>query len=304
MRELDLRIIELILAKRTVGEILEALQISFEELQFHLRELKERGFNFNPEYYYNGSIIYSIDNRIVPYSDNNGNIIVNKNNANYFEAVIISDVHLGSQFERIDILNKVYDYCVREGIHIILNGGDFIHGVIGNDFRDLQIKQALQIEQAIKDFPHDDSIINFLVMGNHDYYALSKCKQNLASVLKIRRPDIVSVGFGEGHIRVENSGITLLHPIFSSKGKQAVFKDSIIIKGHTHILDYNNQSGLLYIQPSALVDFDGNDKFYLLKLKVNCNHGYFRDGVLTQVLINDGTIINEMPFTLKRKKCK
>ena len=303
LSELDLKIVECILAKWSVTEILKVLNIDFRFFQERLHELEKSGFTFSPEYYNNGSIKYTINNNLKPSTDKLGNIIVNKNDDNYFETVIISDVHLGSDFERLDVLNRVYEYCVREGIHIILNGGDFINGgIIGSNFRDLQIKQAQQIDAAIHNYPYDPSIINFLVLGNHDYYALKNCFQDLTNVLKTYRPDIIPLGYQLGRIMVRNSGITMFHPIHENK--LPVVNDSIVIKGHTHKMDYYNRSGPLYVQPSALVDFDGNDKFYLLRLRVYFNHGYFSEGLLTQVLINDFSTVNEMPFTLKRKKHK
>ncbi len=302
MSELDLKIIECILARWSVAEILNVLNIDFACFQNRLRTLVDSGFSFKPEYYNNGDIKFTIDKDLKYTQDRDGNIITNKSDNNCFEAVIISDVHLGSQFERIDILNRVYEYCAREGIHIILNGGDFIDGVVGKGFRDLQVRQAEQIETAINSYPYDSSIINFLILGNHDYYALSKCRQNIANVLKIYRTDIVPISFERGRVVVRNSGITMFHPIHITD--IPAVRDSILIKGHTHIMNYYNRNGFLYVQPSALVDFDGNDKFYLLRLQVNFKKGYFAEGLLTQVLINDFSVVNEMPFTLKRKKVK
>lgn len=40
----------------------------------------------------------------------------------------ISDLHFRNELERINLINRAFNYCTKNGINIILCGGNFIDG--------------------------------------------------------------------------------------------------------------------------------------------------------------------------------
>ena len=47
--------------------------------------------------------------------------------------ILISDLHFGSKFERVDLMNIVYDYAIKNNINLIVIGGDLIDGTFGRE---------------------------------------------------------------------------------------------------------------------------------------------------------------------------
>ena len=116
--------------------------------------------------------------------------IITKEQDNKFTALVISDIHLGGGFERLDLLDKIYDYCVKNGIHIIINCGDLIDGTFS--LTEKKISSTLeQVDYLLKKYPFDKSILNFALLGDHDYSVLHETGQDLMITLSSYRQDIV-----------------------------------------------------------------------------------------------------------------
>ena len=151
MSESTIKILELINQKKSLNEITETLNISRKKLYSILRQVKLQGYDIDRKYYYNGDIIYKPRNTFFTYEGIN--IITNQGDTT-FDALLISDLHLGSEFERIDKLNQAYDYCIKEGIHIIIICGDFIDGMYG-PYKKHHSNIKEQIDYALEKYPFD-----------------------------------------------------------------------------------------------------------------------------------------------------
>lgn len=218
MSESTLKLIELIKQKKTANEIAQELNISNKQLFNRLLQLKNLGFDFKRKYYYSGDIVYSFYNDISISQPSNSVDIITSPEDQEIEAVVISDLHLGSVDERVDLLNKVYDYCVKNNIHTILNAGDIIDGMMGPNQK-LHNNIFEQIEYAIKKYPFDKNILNYAVLGNHDFNALYRSGKDLALVLQNYRHDIIPVGYGTAEINIKNDKIVLRHPLLESNNE-------------------------------------------------------------------------------------
>jgi hypothetical protein len=216
--------------------------------------LRNSGFDFKKNYCFNGDIIYALRTN-TEILDDKIEIFV-PNSVNKFEFVIISDIHFGSLKERRDYLECVYDYCIKSGIHTILIGGDLIDGTIGSKPKKLDTVFD-QIEHLRKDYPFDNSIINYTVLGDHDYSALTESGQDLAIVLKNYRHDIVPLGYCYGRIWLKNDYISVTHPI---KGKNSDIStkltgSDIVFKGHNHNgMSWNSKNSSLTVTLPTLCD--------------------------------------------------
>ena len=282
------KIINMINKHKSVNEIAEAVNLSNKQLFYRLKLLEAKGYEFGKKYYYNGDIVYDINKRLTNSNFNNSAAIYSKLSDNEFKAMFISDLHLGSNKDRVDLLKVIYDYCAKENINIIINAGDFIDGLIGN-----QSKKYFNIEEqinyAIKNHPFDKNILNFLCLGNHDYDSYEKSGQDLAKALNSRRHDIVPIGYGNGLIKIKNEEIIVIHPGTKSLNSDYDPRYKLILSGHHHTMKfltgYNNSLQIQIPSLSDLLFRDYNIMAGAVKARITFNNGFFETGVFTNLLV-------------------
>lgn len=87
------------------------------------------------------------------------------------EIGVISDTHLCSDAERLDLVNLAYDKFAERGIKVVLHVGDLMDGLDvykgHNQFVKVYGAQA-QAAYAIKNYPKRDGITTYAISGNHD----------------------------------------------------------------------------------------------------------------------------------------
>ena len=175
-------LLKLINEGRTINEISEIMKISNKKIYNTLALIRNKGFEFDRKYYSNGDIIYVHRRTFIEESKEGIDIITSPKEEN-FEALVISDLHIGNANEGLDLLYSAYDYCVKEGIHSIIICGDIIDGMCSPK-ETIHDSIYEQIDYMIKNYPFDKSILNYALLGNHDYNALKVYGQNLAKVFE------------------------------------------------------------------------------------------------------------------------
>lgn len=274
------RILELIQNNLTINEISEILGLSHKQLYHYLVMLNNMGYGLVRKYYYDGNIKYNLNQEF----DTNDEIsIITPHDLNRIEFLVISDIHLSSSKERLDLIDRVYNYCIVNNIHLTLIAGDIIDGFVGHLPRKFNTARE-QIEYCIKTYPFDKNILNFLVLGNHDYSTLVFEGQDLGKALCNRRHDIVVTGYGEGKIHIKNDFILLRHPLKFVKTPTEIYTRKLIIKGHTHRFkiwtDYDNS--IIYAPTLS----DINNEGILpgaIHMKLNLLNGYIQKCYLTNL---------------------
>ena len=126
------RLIAMIKEQKTGNEICEELHISPEKLTADLLNLKNNGLTYYRKYYSNGNIRYNGVTSIYNLKDlknmSQDRTVITDTKENRVKVLLISDLHFGNELERIDLINKAFDYCAKNGIHLIFCGGDIIDG--------------------------------------------------------------------------------------------------------------------------------------------------------------------------------
>lgn len=237
MSDLNIKILDLIDKKYTINEMIKELNVSRESLYKAFRELKQFGMNFNKKYYSSGDIIYFPNKEIyIPPKNNHVNIITNPG-SDVFRTLLISDLHIGSELECAEAWHKIYNYCIVNNIHIVIIVGDFIDGIkIGRLESKLHSHPLEQMEYAIKNYPFDESILNFLILGNHDIDSLISFGIDFADYLRNFRHDIVPIGYGNGLINIKNDRMIVAHPLCIGVGSEHdLTSNYLLIKGHQHV---------------------------------------------------------------------
>lgn len=302
MSDLTLELINLISQGKTINEISEILNVSNKKLYNYITLLKNKGFDYERKYYYNGDIVYVPRKNLLTNPLNEVNIITTPEDQT-FTAVVISDLHIGNELERIDLLNKVYDYCIKEGINIIINAGDLIDGTFGKGNKKYS-NTIEQIDYALQVYPFDKNILNFTVLGNHDFSALENTGQDLAIILQNYRHDIIPIGYERGEINIKNDKIIVRHPINQNTESLRKFNSSncnLFLDGHSHKMSFSINGNTIIHVPSLSDINVTNDNILpsAIKITLDFNHGKFEKGIAKQLLITDKIYaLNELPFYL------
>ena len=236
MSDLTNKIIELIKQNKSVNEICEITNLSNKQLFNIISIIGNSGYLFNKKYYYDGNISYNQINSIQDTLNNDIGIITT-DDINYLNFILISDLHFGSCFERVDLMYIVYDYAVKNNINLIIIGGDLIDGTFGCEKKYCDTEK--QIKHLLNDYPFDKNILSFAVLGDHDYSSLKENGQDLSRILKSYRQDIIPLGYQIGEIRVKKDAFFVKHSFindFNDTGikKTPIISNGLLLKGHTH----------------------------------------------------------------------
>ncbi len=149
---------------RTCNDISKALNISNKQLYNRLLTLKNKGIILEKKYYSNGQITYKkpSSSAIIynSFSDNSKNIL-SLHEETEMKMLVISDLHFGNKLERLDLVDNAFNYCVKNGINIILCAGDMIDS-LSNRCKSEYNTIEKQLQHFVKDYPHDKNILTFL----------------------------------------------------------------------------------------------------------------------------------------------
>lgn len=285
MIDYNKRIIELINNGRTLNEISTQLGLTHPQIYTRLKTLQIHGFEFVRIYFYDGNIKYIPMNKV---SDTNrdGIDLITKNTDQQIKIMLISDIHLGSKYDDINLLNKIYDYCITNNINIIINAGDIIDGIsLGKEKRIKSFER--QIDYLIKHYPFDKNIINFICLGNHDIDSFTTNNQDISTILYNFRHDLVSLGYGLGNINIKNESIYIKHNI-SGFNNSHIPSESLILLGHSHKASiYPNGNLYVHIPTLSNINNETNGFPGAMIMNITFKNGYFKVGHFEQLIIAD-----------------
>ena len=175
----------------------------------------------NIKYYSDGSIGMGEFLKTTP--------IITRPSETEIKTLIISDLHIGCSIERLDLLDKVFEYAVRKNIHIILGCGDLLDG---NKHRSAAQSTTRnldeQIELFVERYPYDNSILTFSVLGDHEQYAAKTNVDAVARKINELRKDVIISESERFLISIKNEIIKLKHKM------ELCSQEKINIFGHTH----------------------------------------------------------------------
>ena len=246
-------LLNLIKAGKTNHEMCDILKMTPNQLYEELLKLKNRGIRYSRKYYSDGVIKYdsiTTMQNLKSYRDpGHMRTIITDTNENSMKLLAISDLHFGNELERIDLIDRAFNYCAKNGINIILCGGDFIDGSYSKGTQKITDLYQ-QMEYFIKNYPQDKNILTFGVGGDHDLSAFNKSSLELIEICENFRQDIIIGGYNNTTINLKNDKIHLYHhtPI----GRLYYHGASIILHGHLHKYTTMMKNGTLNVTLPSL----------------------------------------------------
>ena len=298
MSDLMTLIIKKIEEKKTVNQICEELNLTRKKLYYYMMLLKNRGYAYKSKYYCNGEILYDYDSfqTINMYNNfDNLEILMGQENTT-LKTLVISDLHFGNEFERIDLINEIYDYAIKNDIHIILCCGDLLDGTFTHE-RQI-IEGVKQIEYFIKNYPYDKNIVTLSVLGDHDFSILREYNYDPREIIMRHRHDIGIGGYNYSYVRIKKEIISLHHHLNGSKKTN---NGKITLNGHLHTFStrFINQNNLDILVP-ALCDINTVTPS-AIEMCLDFESGKVKTVNLKQLMVINGNVVpvNEIEYMMK-----
>lgn len=164
------------------------------------------------------------------------------NNLEHIRLLLISDTHLCSKYDRLDILRYLYDKADRTNTNYVLHSGDFTDGRSHRPEHVYELKELSydgQVQYCVEKYP-SYSGKTFVISGNHDDWWTKSTGSEIIKSISRQREDIVYLGPDAADMKIGKLKIHLFH----GKGAQAYAKsykaqkylDAMAIDKRPHIL--------------------------------------------------------------------
>lgn len=189
----------------------------------------------------------------------------------------VTDNHLGSKYERLDVLNAVYDRFAMEGITEVYNAGNVIDGEARfNKFDIHQYGMENQCKYFAKIYPKRDGITTYFITGDdHEGWYVQREGIDIGKFMESKaieagRTDLKYIGHMEHDIIFKTKGgqavLRIVHPgggssyAYSYTSQKIVEsytpgeKPDIVFGGHYHKACYNYIRGVHFLQGGTTMD--------------------------------------------------
>lgn len=198
---------------------------------------------------------------------------------NTFRFGIASDQHLGSKYERLDVLNSLYDEFAAAGVDRVYNAGNWIDGEDKKNQFDLMVHGLEpQIDYLVANYPRRKGIDTFAVWGeDHEGWfarreAIDMGRFAQGKMRDAGRDDWHDLGFVESKVDLINANtgarntMVVMHPgggssyAYSYRPQKIVEslqggeKPGVLIIGHYHKMSVNLIRNVWTIQAGCSQD--------------------------------------------------
>lgn len=258
-KELINKIKYLINKKKSLQVICEELELKDYEVIGIVELMKQQGELVD---YINGEIVKL---KKPPKNEDTYEI---KYNLEHLKLLLISDTHLCSKYDRLDILRYLYDKAEDNGVKHILHSGDFTDGKSNRPEHIYELREHSfqgQVDYCIDKYP-TFSGKTYVIQGNHDNWWYKSSGSEILVPISKAREDIIYLGSDVADIKIGKLKIRLFHGqggiAYAKSYKIQKYLDTIPIKekpdilqtGHIHQAFYYKQDNTHCFQTSCLED--------------------------------------------------
>lgn len=190
------------------------------------------------------------------------------NNLEHIKLLLISDTHLASKYDRLDILRYLYQEAEDKNVNYILHSGDLTEGLSGRPQQLFELKEASytgQRDYVIDKYPKSDRPTYFIA-GNHDLWWIKQCGADICQDIANNRDDLHYLGSDCEDLKIGKLRIRLYHgnggTAYAKSYKLQKYLDAIpseelphiLQTGHVHNSFYMKQGKTHCFQTSCLQD--------------------------------------------------
>lgn len=244
--------------KPYIKKVMDDLHLQEHEIYGLVELLKQKGYLFDV-----------IDGQIVKVKPiKNNDVYKIPNNLEHLKLLLLSDTHLASKYDRLDILRYLYQKAEDEKVDYILHSGDLTEGLSGRQQQLYELKEASytgQRDYAIENYPKSE-IPTYLIAGNHDNWWIKQCGADICKDIANNRDDLHYLGSDCEDLQIGKLKIRLYHgkggSSYARSYKLQKYLDTIpaeelphiLQTGHIHQAFYMKQGKTHCFQTSCLQD--------------------------------------------------
>ena len=236
--------------KPYIKNVMKDLDLKEYEVIGLVEMLKQKGYLFD---IVDGQIV-----KVKPIKEND--VYKIPNNMEHLKLLLLSDTHLASKYDRLDILRYLYAKAEDTGVNYILHSGDLVEGVSGRPQQIYELKENSytgQRDYVIDKYPKSD-IPTYLIAGNHDLWWVKQCGADICKDISNQRQDIHYLGSDCEDLHIGKLKVRLFHGTkgqsYAKSYRLQKYLDSISAEELPHIL----QTGHIH------------QAFYMKQGKTNC----------------------------------
>ena len=163
-------------------------------------------------------------------------------NLEHLKLLLISDTHLCSKYDRLDILRYLYDKAEKLGIKHVLHSGDFTDGRSNRPEHIYELKETSyqgQVDYCIDKYPKFSGK-TYVIQGNHDNWWYKSNGSEILKPISNARDDIVYLGADVADLKIGKLKVRLFHGqggiAYAKSYKIQKYLDSISINEKPDIL--------------------------------------------------------------------
>ena len=192
----------------------------------------------------------------------------------HLKLLLISDTHLGSKHDRLDILRYLYEKAENKGVNYVLHSGDLTEGLSGRPQQLYELKEASytgQRDYVIEKYP-DSSVPTYVISGNHDLWWVKQCGSDIVKDICNHKENMFYLGSDCEDLKIGKLKIRLYHGkgggAYAKSYKLQKYLDAIPISerphilqtGHIHQAFYMKQDDTHCFQTSCLQDLTSYER--------------------------------------------
>lgn len=186
----------------------------------------------------------------------------------HLKLLLISDTHLCSKYDRLDILRYLYEEADRRGVKHVLHSGDFTDGRSNRPEHIYELKEHSyegQVDYCVENYPRFEGQ-TFVISGNHDDWWYKSAGSEIVKSIARQRDDIIYLGPDVADMQIGKLKVRLFHGkggnSYAKSYKIQKYLDTIptaelpdiLQTGHIHQAFYYKQNKTHCFQTSCLED--------------------------------------------------
>ena len=245
--------------RKSFVQICKDLELKDYEVAGLITMMHQQGYNIE---YVNGEVI------VMKTPPKHNDIYELPYNLEHLKLLLISDTHLASKYDRLDILKYLYDKAEKNGVKHILHSGDFTDGRSNRPEQVYELREPSyegQVEYCVEKYP-TFSGKTYVIQGNHDDWWYKSAGSEIVKSIAQQRDDIEYLGADVADMKIGNLKIRLFHgsggSAYAKSYKLQKYLDSIPLAerpdilqtGHIHQSFYMKQDNTHCFQTSCLED--------------------------------------------------
>lgn len=176
------------------------------------------------------------------------------NNLEHLKLLLISDTHLASKYDRVDVLRYLYAKAEENGTNYVLHSGDLTEGLSGRPQQLYELKENSytgQRDYVIDKYPKSE-VPTYIISGNHDLWWIKQCGSDIVRDICNHRQDLHYLGSDCEDLRIGKLKLRLYHgkggSAYAKSYKLQKYLDSIPLEERPHILQTGHIHQAFYMK--------------------------------------------------------